>query len=425
MQGIAPMVITTDGKRAGATEQLAAFTRLLGVPLLVASHPVSLARALLQRADGAPVLIDTAGADPREPTQAEELRGLAATVGADPVLVLPAGLDPAEAGELALAHAECGAAALIVTRLDLAHRMGGVIAAAAASQLPLVEAGIGDGAADGLVPSPLLCWQRGLAVPKENTMSADAARFVAIASGKGGVGKTWLAITLSHALIRAGRRVLLFDADLGLANVDVQLGLTPAVDLGAVISGQSNVAGAITRHEASGLAVLPGRSGSGALSELPPDALDLLLTRLRAELAGYDAVVLDLGAGVDRVVRRFAAWSDRLLVVATDEADQPDRRLCTGEAGQTQDQPGGDVRIVVNQALSMAAGQQTYTTLRRACLAFLHREPPLAGVIRHDPKVRDAIRRQSPLLLRHPNCAAAQDVEALARSCLTPRDGLD
>ena len=63
MQGIAPMVITTDGKRAGATEQLAAFTRLLGVPLLVASHPVSLARAMLQRVDGAPVLIDTAGAD--------------------------------------------------------------------------------------------------------------------------------------------------------------------------------------------------------------------------------------------------------------------------------------------------------------------------------------------------------------------------
>jgi len=152
MQGIAPMVITTDGKRAGATEQLAAFTRLLGVPLLVASHPVSLARALSQRADGAPVLIDTAGADPRDAAQAEELRALAATIGAHPALVLPAGLDPAEAADLALAHAECGATALIVTRLDLAHRMGGVIAAAAASRLPLVEAGVGDGAADGLVP---------------------------------------------------------------------------------------------------------------------------------------------------------------------------------------------------------------------------------------------------------------------------------
>jgi flagellar biosynthesis protein FlhF len=152
MRGTAPLVITTDGKRAGATEQLAAFTRLLGVPLLVASHPVSLARALLQRTAGAPLLIDTAGADPRAAGQAEELRGLAATAGAIMALVLPSGLDPAEAAELAVAHAECGAACLIVTRLDLAHRLGSVIAAAAASRLPLVEAGIGDGAADGLVP---------------------------------------------------------------------------------------------------------------------------------------------------------------------------------------------------------------------------------------------------------------------------------
>lgn len=151
MAGAAPLVITTDGKRAGATEQLAAFTRLLGVPLLVASHPVSLARALMQRSEGAPVLIDTAGADPREPNQAEELRGLVATAGAHLALVLPAGLDPAEAAELAVAYAECGATCLIATRLDLAHRLGGVIAAAAASHLPLTEAGIGPGAADGLV----------------------------------------------------------------------------------------------------------------------------------------------------------------------------------------------------------------------------------------------------------------------------------
>jgi flagellar biosynthesis protein FlhF len=152
MSGTAPLVVTTDGKRAGATEQLAAFTRLLGVPLLVASHPVSLARALLQRTGGAPVLIDTSGADPRDQVEAEELRGLAATAGADIALVLPSGMDPAEAAELAVAHAECGATALIVTRLDLARRLGSVIAAAAASRLPLVEAGIGAGAADGLVP---------------------------------------------------------------------------------------------------------------------------------------------------------------------------------------------------------------------------------------------------------------------------------
>jgi flagellar biosynthesis protein FlhF len=161
MNGTMPMVITTDGKRAGATEQLAAFTRLLGVPLLVASHPVSLARALMQRQDGAPVLIDTAGSDAREPTQAEELKGLASTADAHMAFVLPAGLDPAESAELAIAHAEAGALSLIVTRLDLSHRLGGVIAAASAGGLPLTEAGIGPGAADGLVPfTPALLAER-------------------------------------------------------------------------------------------------------------------------------------------------------------------------------------------------------------------------------------------------------------------------
>ena len=246
-------------------------------------------------------------------------------------------------------------------------------------------------------------------------MSGDTPRFVAIASGKGGVGKTWLAITLAHALVRAGRRILLFDADVGLANVDVQLGLMPSVDLGAVLSGTTGIMGAAVRHETSGVEVLAGRSGSGALSGLSAGALDLVLTQLRAETTHYDTVLLDLSAGIERVPRRIAAWADLLLVVATDEPTSLTDAYAVLKL-QSLDRPGADARIVVNQATSMAAGQATYATLRRACMSFLHRDPPLAGIIRHDPKVRDAIRRQTPLLLRHPNCPAAEDVNALARA---------
>jgi flagellar biosynthesis protein FlhG len=248
-------------------------------------------------------------------------------------------------------------------------------------------------------------------------MPADRPTFIAIASGKGGVGKTWLSITLSHAFTKAGRRVLLFDADLGLANVDVQIGLTPRLDIGSVVSGRTNVAGAITRHEGIGLDVLAGRSGSGVLSDLSAENLASLLGRLRAETIGYDIVIMDLSAGIDRTVRQIAAAADLLLVVATDEPTSLTDAYAMLKL-HIADQPDGDARIVVNQAQSAAAGQQTYATLRRACMAFLHREPPLAGIIRHDPKVRDAIRRQTPLLLRHPNSASAQDVEALVQSCL-------
>lgn len=151
MAGIPPMVITADGKRAGAIEQLAAFTRLLGINLIVASHPLALGRALTRRENAAPVLIDTPGSDPFDPAQAEETAALAATANAVAALVLPAGLDPAEAGELAQAYARRGATLLVATRLDLTARLGGVLAAAAAG-LALTEAGIGPGAADGLVP---------------------------------------------------------------------------------------------------------------------------------------------------------------------------------------------------------------------------------------------------------------------------------
>src|ERR1039458_3590524 len=98
--------------------------------------------------------------------------------------------------------------------------------------------------------------------------SGSPGRIIGIASGKGGVGKTWFAITLAHALARAGRRVLLFDADLGLANVDIQLGLTPARDLGAVIAGRATLREVVLRHAEGGFDIVPGRSGSGALSGL-------------------------------------------------------------------------------------------------------------------------------------------------------------
>jgi flagellar biosynthesis protein FlhG len=238
-------------------------------------------------------------------------------------------------------------------------------------------------------------------------------RLIAVASGKGGVGKTWFAITLAHALTRLGRRVLLLDADFGLANIDVQLGLMPTHDLGSVLAGGVPLADAVVRHPDCGFDILAGRSGSGALSDLTPEHLEAVLAMPR-ERAGYDDVLLDLGAGIERAVRRMAAVADVLLVLATEEPTSLTDAYAVLKLHR-MDRPLGDARIAVNMVATHAAGERTYFTLRRACSTFLRFEPKLAGIVRRDDKVRDAIRRQSPLLTRHPACLAASDIEVVAQ----------
>jgi flagellar biosynthesis protein FlhG len=242
-----------------------------------------------------------------------------------------------------------------------------------------------------------------------------AARLIAVASGKGGVGKTWLSITLAHALARAGARALLFDGDLGLANVDVQLGLATGRDIGPLLRGEAGLEACVQATDA-GFSVLAGRSGTGAFAALPDATIDRLAATL-AEARGYSHVLLDLGAGLDRTVRRMAATAATLLVVTTDEPTALTDAYAALKLA-THDKPDGDRRIVVNLAASRTAGEKTYAALAQASEKFLGARPKLAGIIRRDPRVPDSIRRQTPLLTRHPHSDAAADVEALARGLL-------
>jgi len=243
---------------------------------------------------------------------------------------------------------------------------------------------------------------------------------VTVASGKGGVGKTWFSVTLAHALARAGRRVLLFDGDLGLANVDLQLGLAPTGDLDSVLAKRIDIEDAVTHFAPGGFDIVAGRSGSGALAALSAAHLTGLRDSLINLASGYDTAVVDLAAGVEQAVRILSAAAAVRLVVTTDEPTALTDayafiKLTTVRANATS------TRIIVNMAANESEGRRTYATLSKACQNFLGMTPVLAGVVRRDRHVREAIRSQAPLLTRYPNCEAAADVEAIARMFTEPR----
>jgi flagellar biosynthesis protein FlhG len=267
--------------------------------------------------------------------------------------------------------------------------------------------------------------------PQPRAGSEDAIpNVIAVASGKGGVGKTWLSISLAQAMARLGNRVLLFDGDLGLANIDVQLGIQPGIDLGIALERQMPLGRAVISYPSGGFDLIAGRSGSGSLASMPISRLQTLAAGLREVSANYDRVVVDLGAGIERPVRYLAGRAAFCLVVTTDEPTALTDayaliKMVTLDAGAGQTASAGvPIGVAVNMAASREIGQRTHETLNKACDRFLKRQVPLLGVIRRDPKVRDSISHQVPLLVRHPGSPAAADVEALAQNLIqitTPR----
>ena len=179
----------------------------------------------------------------------------------------------------------------------------------------------------------------------------NGQNMIAIASGKGGVGKTWLAITLTHALAQQKLRALLFDGDLGLANLDIQLGLMPKHDLGSVIAGRLTLNQAVLTYEEGNFDIIAGRSGSGGLANVPVSRLQILGDDLNLLAAAYDKVIIDLGAGVERTVRQLTQSVGTCLVVASDEPTSLTDAYAFIKVTHME-RPGADIRIVINMANS-------------------------------------------------------------------------
>lgn len=240
-----------------------------------------------------------------------------------------------------------------------------------------------------------------------------AENIIAVASGKGGVGKTWFSITLTHLFARAGRRTLLFDGDIGLANVDVQLGLTTHKDIGSVFSGNSTLKDAVTHYPEGNFDILAGRSGSTSMAALGLGRMQPVGEQLVELAKSYDFVIIDLGAGIEQHVQYMSALASKVIVIVTDEPTSLTDAYAFIKLCSTREN-SPEIQVVINQAQSQKEGEQTYATLNRATTNFLKFSPPLLGIIRKDNKVKDAIRRQGSLVTVSPNTTAATDAATIS-----------
>ena len=263
-----------------------------------------------------------------------------------------------------------------------------------------------------------------------STPSADSAhnasvplkplgKVVAVTSGKGGVGKTFVSANLAAALARRGMRVLVLDADLGLANLDVVLNLYPKITLHDVFTGKAKLEEAIIRAP-GGFSVLLAGSGMVEYSRLTPEVRDDFLRIMNGLVPHYDIVLLDTGAGISDVVLFAVSLASEVIVVATPEPTSLTDAYATIKVlvGQQKRQV---VRMVINQTARLGDGRAITVQLQQVLDRFVATDPtrPIKlvhmGDIPADPAVRQAVMRRQLLTLSMPGSPAAMAIGQLAQ----------
>lgn len=254
-------------------------------------------------------------------------------------------------------------------------------------------------------------------VPKSETVAKPIQRetkVIAVTSGKGGVGKTNFTINLAIALQRLGKQVIVFDADLGLANADVVLGVSPKYNLYHLINGEKGIEEIITDGP-EGIKLIAGGSGMQELANLPKKRLQKFVNMLGNLEGQADYLIIDTGAGLSRSVLSFVMAADEVIVVCT-----PEPTSITDAYGLVKTlyskKPEAQVQLVVNRVEGEEEGLNTANKFTMVAQKFLKVPIKTLGFINDDSTVSKSVKEQVPFIIKNPKSKASQCMTALAEN---------
>lgn len=257
-------------------------------------------------------------------------------------------------------------------------------------------------------------------IKKKNQGSSPVARVITVTSGKGGVGKSNTAVNLAVQMRKMGKKVIIFDADFGLANIEVMFGTIPKYNLSDLIYRGKRITDIITAGPMD-IGFISGGSGIAGVNNLARDQIEFLIRNLTELDALADVILIDTGAGISDSVLEFVITSPEVLMITTSEPSSLTDAYSLLKAlhrNPNYSREDSTIKIVSNKVISMEDGLAVYEKLNAVVSQFLNGKLQYLGMIPQDIAVEKAIRMQKPVTISHPDSNSSRAFDILADNLL-------